>query len=258
MKLALVNIKGGVGKTTTAVNLAAAFARSGLRVLVVDLDPQGSATSSLGVSREEADPSVAEVLLHGKPTVAEAIRPSAAEGVDLLPASLRLAGSDLTLARKQEPEKLLKKALAPVSRRYDVILLDCPPGLSILSLNALSAADAFAVPVAPHHLDLDALDGFFELLETVEPRIGKMPELLGIILTMVDHRTLVTDAMVQAVRRVWGSKVFRTEIPINVRLAEAPAHGRTTFDYESWSTGALAYGQLGGEALRRARKAGLL
>ncbi|HEX7181465.1 MAG TPA: ParA family protein [Thermoanaerobaculia bacterium] len=257
MKLALVNIKGGVGKTTTAVNLAAAFARSGLRVLVVDLDPQGSATSSLGVSREEADPSVAEVLL-GKATVAEAVRPSAAEGVDLLPSSLRLAGSDLALARKQEPEKLLKKALAPVSRRYDVILLDCPPGLSILSLNALGASDAFAVPVAPHHLDLDALDGFFELLETVEPRIGKMPELLGILLTRVDHRTLVTDEMVQLVRRVWGSKVFRTEIPINVRLAEAPARGRSIFDYESWSTGALAYGQLGGEALRRARKAGLL
>lgn len=257
MKLALVNIKGGVGKTTTAVNLAAAFARSGLRVLVVDLDPQGSATSSLGVSREEADPSVAEVLL-GKATAAEAVRPSAADGVDLLPSSLRLAGSDLALARKQEPEKLLKKALAPVSRRYDVILLDCPPGLSILSLNALGASDAFAVPVAPHHLDLDALDGFFELLETVEPRIGKMPELLGILLTRVDHRTLVTDEMVQLVRRVWGSKVFRTEIPINVRLAEAPARGRSIFDYESWSTGALAYGQLGGEALRRARKAGLL
>lgn len=257
MRLALVNIKGGVGKTTTAVNLAAAFARSGLRVLVVDLDPQGSATSSLGVSREEAEPSVAEVLL-GKATAAEAIRPSAAEGVDLLPASLRLAGSDLALARKQDPEKILKKALAPVGRRYDVILLDCPPGLSILSLNALAACDAFAVPVAPHHLDLDALDGFFELLESVQPRIGKMPELLGIILTMVDHRTLVTDEMVQLVRRVWGSKVFRAEIPINVRLAEAPAHGRSIFDYESWSSGALAYGQLGGEAIRRARKAGLL
>ncbi len=128
MKLALVNVKGGVGKTTTAVNLAAAFARSGLKVLAVDLDPQGSATTSFGVSREEASPSVAEVLL-GEVETAEAVRETRAEGIALLPASLRLAGADLALARKHEPDKLLKRALSAIRRRYDVIVLDCPPGL---------------------------------------------------------------------------------------------------------------------------------
>lgn len=257
MNLALVNVKGGVGKTTTAVNLAHVFARTGLRVLLVDLDPQGSATFSLGVPREGIDPSIAEVLA-GKAEAAEAIRPGAVEGVDLLPSALRLAGADFALARKQEPEKLLKRALAPLRRRYDVTVLDCPPGLTVLSVNALAAADAYIVPVAPHHLDVQALGGFFELVEASRERIGRAPELLGVLLTMVDHRTRITDEVVAAIRRTYGQKVFRTEIPINVRLAEAPGHGRTIFGYESWSTGAWAYGRLGGEVLRRARRAELL
>ena len=257
MRLALVNVKGGVGKTTTAVNLAAAFARSGLRVLLVDLDPQGSATYSFGAAWVEEVPTLDEVL-HGKTTAAEAVLTTGVEGVDLLPSSLRLAGADLALARKQEPERLLRKALTPLRRRYDIVVLDCPPGLSILTVNGLAAADAFLVPVAPHHLDMDALGRFFEALEGVRERLGKLPEPLGILLTMVDHRTLVTDEMVAAIRKAYGTKVFRAEIPINVRLAEAPGYGRTIFDYESWSSGALAYGLLGGEVLRRARKAGLL
>ncbi len=257
MRLALVNLKGGVGKTTTAVNLAAAFARSGLRALVVDLDPQGSASLSLGAAREEEEASAAEVLT-GKAEASEAIRPTPTEGIDLLPASLRLAALDLALARKQEPEKLLKKALAPVRRRYDVILFDCPPGLTLLSMNGLSAATAFLVPVVPHHLDMEALAGFLEVLATAKERLGKLPEMIGILLTMVDHRTMVTDEVVQALRKRYGQQVLRTEIPVNVRLAQAPAQGRTIFGFESWSTGAYAYGKLGGEVLRRARKAGLL
>jgi chromosome partitioning protein len=256
MRLALVNVKGGVGKTTTAVNLAAAFARSGLRTLVVDLDPQGSATHSLGVPREDTETSTAEVLT-GKADATEAIRPTGVEGIDLLPASLRLAGMDLALSRKQEPEKLLKKGIAAL-RRYDVMVFDCPPGLSILSLNGLAAAHAYIVPVTPHHLDMEALGAFLELLESSRERIGKMPEMLGILLTMVDHRTQVTDEVVQAIRRRHGQQVLRTEIPVNIRLAQAPGEGRTIFGFESWSTGAYAYGRLGGEVLRRARKAGLL
>lgn len=257
MRLALVNVKGGVGKTTTAVNLAAAFARSGLKVLIADLDPQGSATTSFGVTREEASPSLADVLL-GQVEASEAIRDTRVEGIALLPASMRLAGADLALARKHEPDKLLKRALFPVRRRYDVIVFDCPPGLSILTTNALTAAHACIVPVLPHHLDMAALEGFLEALSGLKDRIGKPPELLGILLTQVDHRTQVTDQVVAAIRETWGKRVFRTEIPVNVRLAEAPAQGRTIFEFESWSTGALAYGKLGGEVLRRARKAGLI
>ena len=257
MRLALTNLKGGVGKTTTAVNLAAAFARSGLSALLIDLDPQASATFSLGVGRDQAGVSTAEVLT-GKAEAAEAVVETSVLGLYLLPGSLRLAGMDMALARKQEPEKLLKKALSPVRRRYDVIVMDSPPGLSILTVNALAAAEAFLVPVSPHRLDTEALDGFLSLVDSSRDRIGRKTELLGILLTLVDHRTRVTDDVVAAVRRGYGSKVFRTEIPINVRLAEAPAQGRPIFDTESWSTGAAAYGHLGGEVLRRARKAGLL
>ncbi len=257
MKLALANLKGGVGKTTTAVNLAAAFARSGLAALLVDLDPQGSASFSLGVARAEVETSSAEVL-SGDKTAAEAIVETPFDGIHLLPAALRLAGADLALARKHTPEKLLKKALAPISRRYDVIVIDCPPGLSILTVNALAAADAVIVPVAPHRLDLEALGGFLALMNDLRPRLGRTPELLGILLTMVDHRTQLTDQVVADIRKQYGAKVFRTEIPINVRLAEAPAEGRPIFDFASWSTGAAAYGLLGGETLRRARKAELV
>jgi chromosome partitioning protein len=256
MKLALANLKGGVGKTTTAVNLAAAFARSGLAALLVDLDPQGSASFSLGVGRDAIEASSADVL-SGDKTAAEAIVETPF-GIHLLPAALRLAGADLALARKHKPEKLLKKALAPISRRYDVIVIDCPPGLSILTVNALAAADAFIVPVAPHRLDQEALTGFLGLVDELKPRLGRTPELLGILLTLVDHRTQLTDEVVAAIRKRFGSKVFRTEIPINVRLAEAPAEGRPIFDFASWSTGAAAYGLLGGETLRRARKAELV
>jgi len=256
MRLALANLKGGVGKTTTAVNLAAAFARSGLTTLLIDLDPQASASFSLGVGRGEAEASAAEVL-SGKAEIGEAAAETAVPGLYLVPGSLRLAGAELGLVRKHEPEKLLKRALAPV-RRYDVVVMDSPPGLSILTLNALAAAEAFIVPVAPHRLDAEALGGFLELVEEARDRIGRKAELLGILLTMVDHRTNVTDEMVAAIRRQYGSRVFRTEIPINVRLAEAPGRGVPIFNFESWSTGAAAYGQLGGEVLRRARKAELV
>ncbi len=257
MRLALANLKGGVGKTTTAVNLAASFARSGLSTLLIDLDPQASASFSLGVGREQTQVSTAEVLT-GKAGAAEAILDTAVPGLQILPGSLRLSGLDFALARKQEPEKLLKKALSPVRRRYDVVVMDSPPGLSLLTLNALAAADAYIVPLTPHRLDAEAAAGFLELVEESRDRIGRKTQLLGLLFTMVDHRTLVTDDVVSAVRRQHGQAVLKTEIPVNVRLAEAPGRGLPIFDFESWSTGAVAYGKLGAEVLRRARKAGLL
>ncbi|HSF38833.1 MAG TPA: ParA family protein [Thermoanaerobaculia bacterium] len=257
MKLALANLKGGVGKTTTAVNLAAAFGRSGLTVLLIDLDPQASASFSLGVPRAEVEASAAEVMA-GEVPAAEAILETPFEGVHLLPGSLRLAGSDLAFAREEDADKLLKRALAPLRRRFDVVVMDCPPGLSIFTVNALAASDAFIVPVVPHRLDVEALSGFLEAVDSTRSRIGRKADLLGVLPTMVDHRTQVTDEVVAALRKTYGSAVFRTEIPINVRLAEAPGEGRPIFDFASWSTGAFSYGRLGAEVLRRARKAGLL
>ena len=254
MIVSLVNLKGGVGKTTTAVNLAATFAREGaLKVLVVDLDPQASASFSLGVNQTNGIPTVADVVLEFRDPV-DAIQPSNVEGIDLIAGSLDLAGSDIVLARKHDPEKRLRAGLAPLRRKYDVILVDCPAGLSILTLNGMAASNAFIVPVVPHDLDMVALDRFFDGIESLGKRLRPRPELLGVLLTMVDHRTRVTDEVVAAIRRGSGSDVFRTEVPINVRLAEAPGYGQNIYTFDSWSTGAQAYRQLGAEVLRRLRE----
>lgn len=257
MILSLVNVKGGVGKTTTAVNLAAAYAGSGLDVLLVDLDPQGSASYSLGVPRGEVSPSAAQVLL-GEAALDDALWQASAEGVDLVPGDLSLAAATLALARRRDPEKLLAKALAPAHRRYDLIVIDCPPGLSILTLNALAASTAFIVPVVPHDLDLEALERFVQALPASLAGVRRKPQLLGIVLTMVDHRTRLTEEVAARIRRQHGRDVFRTEIPINVRLAEAPRYGRTIFQFEKWSPGGRAYSRLGAETLQRARKQGLV
>ncbi len=278
MILSLVNVKGGVGKTTTAVNLAAAFGGSGLKVLVVDIDPQGSASFSLGVPPGNASPSMAEVL-SGEASIEEAIWESPTKGVEIVPGDMSLARTELRLARKgpgarrsgnahlhyvdlvqrkRDPAKLLSLALAPVRRRYDFILVDCPPGLSILSLNGLAASTAVIVPVVPHDLELEALGRLFAALGDLGRALRHKPRLLGVLLTMVDHRTRVTDEIVRKIRRRYGGQVFRTVIPVNVRLAEAPRYGRTIFQFERWSTGGRAYGKLGAEVIRRARNTGLL
>lgn len=257
MIISLVNVKGGVGKTTTAVNLGAGFAGSGLRVLLVDLDPQGSASYSLGVDTDQVDFSSVDLLL-GEQAVRDVVVETDVEGLDLVPGSIKLAGADLTLARKKDPEQRLRKALKAVRRSYDFILVDCPPGLSILSVNGLVASDFYILPVVPHDLDLEAMNHCFMGLETMGRSVRGLPDLLGVLLTMVDHRTSVTEAVVEAVRRALGREVFQTEIPINVRLAEAPGHGLSIYDYEGWSSGARAYSRLGGEVIRRLRKKGAI
>jgi chromosome partitioning protein len=256
MILSLVNVKGGVGKTTTAVNLGSAFASAGLRALVVDADPQGSATHSLGFENAGADTATLGDALLRDAAVADAIVPTAVENLSLVPASLELAGADLALARKQDPERRLAKALAPIKRRFDVIVVDSPPGLSLMSVMALHASHGYIVPVNPQRLAVDALERFFAGLEAAFPT--NPPDLIGILLTMVDHRTKVTDELVAEVRGRYGRRVLNTEIPLNIRLAIASGEGQSIFEYESWSTGGVAYRRLGGEVLRRVRRRDLL
>ena len=252
MILSFCNVKGGVGKTTSAVSLAAAFAHSDLRVLLVDLDPQGSASRSLGVAKDDLKPSAAAALVGGR-TVQEVLVDTGLPGLDLVTGATDLTAVEVSLARKKNPEKLLARALSPLRRRYDFILIDCPPGLGLLTLNALTACSGYVLPVVPHDLAVEGLDRFFAGLEEVQPTLRKRPELLGILLTMVDQRTKVTAELVKKVRRKYPGKVFRTTIPVNIRLALAPRHGMTIFEFERWSTGALAYSRLGAEVIRTLR-----
>ncbi|MDB4931590.1 MAG: Cobyrinic acid ac-diamide synthase [Myxococcaceae bacterium] len=255
MIIALVNNKGGVAKTTTAVNLAAGLATRTRRVLLADLDSQGSASFSLGVARADLAPSSAEVLLDGVP-IRSAIRPTSVEGLDLLTGSMALANADLALADVKGRERRLAEALAPVRDDYAFILLDCPPSLSMVPINALVAADAFLVPVTPQYLAVEGLVNLMEATELLRRGTGARASLLGLVLTQVDRRPKVTGEVIDLIRGHYGDRVFKTEIPINVRLSEAPSFGQTIFGHDPSSSGAEAYRRLATEVLQRCRKDG--
>jgi chromosome partitioning protein len=250
MILALVNNKGGVGKTTTAVNLSAGLANKDRRVLLIDLDSQGSASLSLGVPRSDLHPSSSEVLLDGI-AIHQAIRKTPVEGLDLLTGSMELANADLVLSDVQGREERLKNALAPIRDDYHFLILDCPPSLSLLPINALVAVDAFIIPVVPQYLALEGLVNLLEAVERIRRGIGMVGRLLGLLLTLVDYRTKVTSEIVQMIRGHYKHQVFDTEVRVNIRLAEAPSFGKSIFEYDGASNGAEAYRRLGEEVLQR-------
>ena len=253
--VALVNNKGGVGKTTSAVNLAAGFAAGKRRVLLADLDAQGSASLSLGLTRADLTPGTAEVILDGLP-IREAIRPSSVKGLDILPGSMTLASADLALSIVKGREVVLKDALTPILGDYDFAVLDCPPSLGLLTVNALTAADFFIIPLTPDYLSLEGLVNFMDAVEKIRSGIGgKVAAPLGILLTLADYRLNVTEEIGKMIRGHWGRLVFKTEIRGNVRLKEAPSFGKTIFDYDKGSAGAEAYQELTKEVLQRISKA---
>jgi len=249
MILSIVNNKGGVGKTTSAVSLAAAFAREVYRTLLVDLDAQGSASLSLGIARAGLSPSSAEVLLEGLP-IASAIRPSSVENLSILPGSMALASADLALSDVKGREAVLKAALAPVRSSYDYIILDCPPSLGLLTVNALTASEYFIIPLTPDYLALEGLVNLMEAVDRIRAGIGRVAELLGILLTYCDYRLNSTNEIIGMIRDHYGRKVFKTEIKGSVRLREAPSFGKTIFDFAPRSSGAESYALLAREILR--------
>jgi chromosome partitioning protein len=247
--VAVANQKGGVGKTTTAVNLGAYLAL-GVRVLLVDLDPQANATSSLGIDPNGVERSTYEPLIGALP-LAETIISSGRVQLDLAPASRALAGAQVELIELPEREHRLANALAGVRERYDVVLIDCPPSLGILTLNALVAADLLLAPVQCEYLALEGVAQLMETIELIRATLNPRLELLGMLMTMFDPRTRLSTQVVEEVRRHFSGKTLQTVIPRSVRLSEAPSYGKPVLEYEPTSRGAGAYADLAQELIRR-------
>ncbi len=246
----IINNKGGVGKTTTTVNLAAGLGRMGRRVLVIDLDSQGSASFALGIDRDDLTPSTASVLFR-ETAPSDAIRSTHTNNVDVLPGSMRLADADTKLSRTEGREQRLAKTLSSVTAAYDTILIDCAPSTSLLTINALVMADAFIIPVSPSYLSLEGVVSLGEVVKNVRQGMGEAAPVLGVLLTMVQRDDQETHTIMEEVRNHYGGKVFDTEIRSDPALEEAPTRGQAIFDYAPDSQGAQEYGALVEEVIDR-------
>ena len=248
--IALANQKGGVGKTTTTVSLAGELARRGLRVLLIDSDPQGNATTSLGISKSDLQSTTYDLLM-GTAAVAESVISSGRERFDLAPADQDLAGAEVELAAAERRERRLAAALDGVNGRYDYVLIDCPPSLGLLTLNALCAADGVIIPLQCEYLALEGLAQLKATLDRVRDGLNPTLRILGVVMTMYDGRTNLAQQVVDEVQRHFPRLIFRTLIPRSIRLSEAPSHGKLILEYDPQGRSAQAYTALVDEVLQR-------
>jgi len=247
--LAITNQKGGVGKTTTSINLAASLAKTRRRVLLVDLDPQGNATMGSGINKETATATTYSVLIGGDSIETAAV--PVESGYDLVPSNASLSGAEVELIDIDSRERCLRNALAPVRDYYDYILIDCPPSLNLLTVNALVAADAVIIPMQCEYYALEGLTALVNTVRRIRESLNPMLEIEGLLRTMFDPRNRLDNEVSMQLKQHFGDKLYRTIIPRNVRLAEAPSYGKAVIAYDPQSKGAQAYLALAGEILRR-------
>ena len=253
IRIAIANQKGGVGKTTTAINLATALAATGWRVLLVDFDPQGNASTGLGIDQSQRDKSSYE-LLREECTLGEAVIPTKVPRLDIIPATVDLSGSEIELIEVERRTHRLHNALAQDEARWDVCLIDCPPSLGLLTVNALVAANMMLVPLQCEFFALEGLSQLLKTIERVRARFNPALSILGVALTMYDRRNRLSEQVAEDVRAVLGNVVFETVIPRNVRLSEAPSHGVPALIYDHRCSGSEAYIALARECIARLTK----
>ena len=251
--LAVANQKGGVGKTTTTINLATALAAVGKSVLIIDIDPQGNASTGLGVDRFNRELNVYDVIM-GHLEMKDAIVPSVIPNLDLVPSTPDLTGAELELIEMDRRSHRLLEAIAPIKERYDYILIDCPPSLNLLTLNALVAVQAVIVPLQCEFFALEGLSLLIKTIERVRNTLNSALEIQGVVLTMFDKRNKLSDQVAQDVRAYLGDKVYETVIPRNVRVSEAPSHGKPVLIYDHRCAGSQAYIKLASELIRREKR----
>jgi len=248
--LAVVNQKGGVGKTTTSVNLSAYLALRGKKTLLIDIDPQGNATSGVGLEKKELDKTIYDVLINND-DIKDVILTTGRKNLSICPANIQLAGAEIELVAMLSRENILKRALQGIRNQYDFIIMDCPPSLGLITLNALTATDGIIVPIQSEYYALEGLTQLMDTINIVKKHLNPSLDILGVVVTMFDSRTQLSHQVAAEVKKYFGEKLFKTIVPRNVRLSEAPSFGLAINEYDSKSKGADAYEFLAKEVIKR-------